>query len=91
MAHTLKLIHQSPSGAHVWAVSGQRYQIVWLGPGTRLYLGFDAMTPKGQLSLIEHYTADKRYDTATQARRAALAFLDAPPLSRGSRMANRSR
>jgi hypothetical protein len=66
------------TGATVWSVPGGSLQIMWMGPGSHLRIGYDflkAGAPMG--SIIDHPAASDSYNTRSEAEAAVKAFLAA--------------
>lgn len=72
-----KVVYRMLTGGRVWAVPGSDMQIMWSGPGGRLFLGWNLMKPGGHMTVIEHPTADGNYTDAKRATAAVKAFLEA--------------
>jgi RadC-like JAB domain len=65
---------RGPTGLAVWTLPGSNLEIMWSGPGSRLFIG-QATKPGGHVSSIDHHTANGNYDTFKQADAAVAAFL----------------
>lgn len=70
----LKRPSVSPTGLTIWPLATGALSIVWLGPGSGLFLGFDPTSAEGSMVRIEHRTADGEYATRKEAAKAARAF-----------------
>lgn len=71
----------SPTGLTIWTfrvVEDGSMEVIWLGPGARLYLGLNATKPDGTMTRIEWPGADGTYMTSDAAQQAALRFIGAP-------------
>jgi hypothetical protein len=66
----------SPTGLTVWTIPDTNLEIMWMGPGSGLFVG-TATTPGGAVTRIEHRTADGTYTNRREAEAAVKAFLAA--------------
>ena len=66
----------SPTGLTVWTLPDSRLEIMWMGPGSGLFIG-QATTPGGAVTRIEHRTADGSYANLKEAEAAVKAFVAA--------------
>jgi len=90
MAAEMRVVRRGVTGAVAWGSPRLHgWHILWYGPGSGLYLTSGGRS--SSLVRIEHWAADGQYRSEREAARAARAFIEAPPMTRGSRMANRAR
>lgn len=66
----------SPTGLVMWPIVGTaEASLIWLGPGSGLFLGINATSPQGIMTAIDHPSANGTYDTRLEAARAARRFV----------------
>jgi hypothetical protein len=71
-----KVVYAAVTGVLVWEVPSTTLQIMWSGPGSRLYIG-RPLVAGGMIMAINHPTASSTYDTRKDAESAVVAFLEA--------------
>lgn len=71
-----KVVMTGVMGLTVWALPGATLEIMWAGPGARLWIG-QPRVAGGCVTTIDHPTADGIYDSRKDAERAVAAFIDA--------------
>ena len=70
----------SPTGLTVWQLPQGDTQVVWMGPGAGLSVGY-AYRPGARLSRVEHPAADGQYGSLKEAEAAVRRFVEASGLS----------
>jgi hypothetical protein len=68
----------SPTGLTLWPIEAHPdMSIIWPGPGSGLFLGIRATEAEGNMTRIQHPTANAVYESRLDAGRAARAFAEA--------------